>query len=83
MKLPILLRALAVKGGVIPTVALGAFVKNPPEKQEVMKKLFGELGISGMGDLPNQLVGIQLRREIRHDDDSSWSGGSFGDEEPA
>jgi membrane dipeptidase len=51
MKFPILLRTLAVKGGVIPTVALGAFVNDPPEKQEAMKKLFDELGISGMGDL--------------------------------
>jgi membrane dipeptidase len=45
------LRALAAKGGVMQAVALGAFVKNPPEKQEAMKKLFEELGISGMGEL--------------------------------
>ncbi len=45
------LRALAAKGGVMQTVALGAFVKNPPEKQEAMKKLFEEVGISDMGEL--------------------------------
>jgi membrane dipeptidase len=45
------LRALAAKGGVMQTVALGAFVKNPPEQQQAMEKLFAELGISGMGDL--------------------------------
>src|SRR3990172_10369448 len=45
------LRALAAKGGVMQTVALGAFVKNPPEKQAAMEKLLEELGISGMGEL--------------------------------
>jgi len=45
------LRALAAKGGVMQTVALGAFVRNPPEKQAAMQTLFEELGISGMGEL--------------------------------
>jgi membrane dipeptidase len=45
------LRALSAKGGVMQTVALGAFVKNPPEKQAAMKRLFEEFKISGMGDL--------------------------------
>ncbi len=45
------LKVLAAKGGVMQTVALGSFVKNPPEKQDAMKKLFEETGISGMGDL--------------------------------
>ncbi|MGH9324297.1 MAG: dipeptidase [Vicinamibacteria bacterium] len=45
------LRALAAKGGVMQTVALGGFVKNPPEKQEAMEELFEELGISGMSEL--------------------------------
>jgi len=63
------LRALAAKGGVMQTVALGAFVKNPPEKQEAMKKLFEELGISGMGELSslseaNRAVFDQKQKEV-------------------
>jgi membrane dipeptidase len=63
------LRALAAKDGVMQTVALGAFVKNPPEKQAAMKKLFEELGISGMGELSslaeaNRAVFDQKQKEI-------------------
>ena len=51
------------------TVALGAFVKNPPEKQAAMKTLFEELGISGMGELSslseaNRAVFDQKRMEL-------------------
>jgi membrane dipeptidase len=45
------LRALAAKGGVMQTVALGDFVKNPPEKQAAREALFAELGIAGFSDL--------------------------------
>jgi len=63
------LQALAAKGGVMQTVALGAFVKNPPEKQEAMKRLFEEFGISGMGELSslseaNRAAFDEKRKEI-------------------
>jgi membrane dipeptidase len=63
------LQALAAEGGVMQTVALGAFVKNPPEKQEAMKQLFAELGISGMGELSslseaNRAVFDQKQKEL-------------------
>ena len=45
------LRALAENGGVIQTVALGSFVKNPPEKRAAMDELLAEFGISSMGGL--------------------------------
>jgi len=45
------LRALKENGGVMQTVALGAFVKNPPEKQKAMEQIFVEFGISSMGAL--------------------------------
>lgn len=41
------LQALKTNGGVIQTVALGNFVKNPPEKQTAMETLFEELGVRG------------------------------------
>ena len=43
------LLALKESGGVIQTVALGTFVKNPPDKQKAMDELLGEYGISSMG----------------------------------
>ncbi len=43
------LRALAENGGVMQTVALGSFVKNPPEKRAAMDELLAEFGISSMG----------------------------------
>ena len=51
------------------TVALGAFVKNPPEKQAAMEKLLEELGISGMGELSslseaNRAVFDRKQKEI-------------------
>ena len=63
------LRALSARGGVMQTVALGAFVQNPPEKQAAMKALFEELGISGMGELSslseaNRAVFDEKRKEI-------------------
>jgi membrane dipeptidase len=45
------LRALAENGGVMQTVALGSFVKNPPEKQAAMRELLEEFGLSSMGGL--------------------------------
>ncbi len=41
------LQALKANGGVMQTVALGSFVKNPPEKQTAMEALFEELGVRG------------------------------------
>ncbi len=41
------LQALKTNGGVMQTVALGNFVKNPPEKQTAMETLFEELGVRG------------------------------------
>jgi len=41
------LLALEKNGGVLQTVALGSFVKNPPEKREAMRALRVEFGISG------------------------------------
>ena len=43
------LLALQESGGVIQTVALGTFVKNPPDKQKAMDELLVEYGISSMG----------------------------------
>ena len=43
------LLALKESGGVIQTVALGTFVKNPPDKQKAMDELLVEYGISSMG----------------------------------
>jgi len=45
------LRALAENGGVMQTVALGSFVKNPPEKRAAMDALLAEFGISSMGGI--------------------------------
>ena len=41
------LQALKANGGVMQTVALGSFVKNPPDKQAAMETLFEELGVRG------------------------------------
>lgn len=44
------LRALKKNGGVVQTVALGAFVRNdPPEKRQALEALRKELGITGFG----------------------------------
>ncbi len=45
------LLALNENGGVIQTVALGTFVKNPPDKQKAMEELLGEYGISSLGGM--------------------------------
>ena len=45
------LLALKESGGVIQTVALGTFVKNPPDKQKAMEELLGEYGISSLGGM--------------------------------
>ena len=45
------LLALKENGGVIQTVALGTFVKNPPDKQKAMEELLGEYGISSLGGM--------------------------------
>ena len=45
------LLALKESSGVIQTVALGTFVKNPPDKQKAMEELLGEYGISSMGGM--------------------------------
>ena len=45
------LRALAENGGVMQTVALGSFVKNPPEKKTATDELLAEYGIASMGGL--------------------------------
>ena len=45
------LLALKENGGVIQAVALGTFVKNPPDKQEAMSELMGEYGIASMGGM--------------------------------
>ena len=44
-------QCVSLCGTWMQTVALGEFVKNPPEKQGAMTELFEELKISGMGDL--------------------------------
>jgi membrane dipeptidase len=57
------LRALAAKGGVMQTVALGAFVKNPPEKQAATRALQEEFGLSG----PGRLDGLSAEDRARYD----------------
>ncbi len=45
------LRALKENGGVMQTVALGSFVKNPPEKQDAMDALLAEFGVTSRAEL--------------------------------
>lgn len=49
-----MMRALAATGGVMQTVAFASYVKEqPPERQEAIRQLRGELGITGRGGLQN------------------------------
>jgi membrane dipeptidase len=57
------LRALAAKGGVMQTVALGAFVNNPPEKQAATRALQQEFGLAG----PGRLDGLAAEDRARYD----------------
>jgi len=45
------LLALKETGGVVQTVALGTFVKNPPDKQKAADELFAEYGITSRGGI--------------------------------
>ena len=74
------LRALAENGGVMQTVALGSYVKNPPEKRAAMDELLAELGISSMGGLSE--LSDEKRAELmakRAELDEEWPPATVGD----
>ncbi len=67
------LRALGENGGVMQTVALGSFVKNPPEKKTAMDALLAEYGIASMGGLSE--LSDEKRAELtakRDELDEQW-----------
>ena len=67
------LRALGESGGVMQTVALGSFVKNPPEKKTAMDALLAEYGIASMGGLSE--LSDEKRAELmakRDELDEQW-----------
>ncbi|MFQ5792464.1 MAG: dipeptidase, partial [Acidobacteriota bacterium] len=67
------LLALKENRGVMQTVALGAFVNNPPEKQEAMRQLFEELDISSPAELDNLSEEQRETYERRRADiDAKW-----------
>jgi membrane dipeptidase len=67
------LRALKANGGVMQTVALGAFVKNPPEKQAATKALQEEFGLSAPGRLSSLSAEDRARFEARQAEiDQKW-----------
>ena len=73
------LRALAENGGVMQTVALGSYVKNPPEKRAAMDELLAELGISSMGGLSE--LSDEKRAELmakRAELDEEWPPATVG-----
>ncbi len=67
------LQALKANGGVMQTVALGNFVKNPPEKQTAMEALFEELGVRGrraIRQLSDEKQAVYRKR--RDEIDEKW-----------
>lgn len=74
------LLALKESGGVIQTVALGTFVKNPPDKQKAMDELFGEYGISSMGGIASLPEDKQAElRDRRAELASQWPAANLSD----
>jgi membrane dipeptidase len=67
------LRALAARGGVMQTVALGAFLNNPPEKQAATRALQEEFGLPGPGRLQSLSAEDRARFEARQAEiDEKW-----------
>ncbi|HXV61099.1 MAG TPA: dipeptidase [Vicinamibacteria bacterium] len=74
------LRALAENRGVMQTVALGSFVKNPREKQDAMEALFAELEIVGTRDVSGLSPEARARFDARRAEiDAQWPPATVSD----
>jgi membrane dipeptidase len=77
------LRALKVNGGVMQTVALGAFVRNPPaDKQAAIQTLREQFGITGGGGAAMQALSPERRADFQRrmtEIEQKWPGPTLTD----
>ncbi len=74
------LLALKESGGVVQTVALGVFVKNPPDKAEAMQNLLAEYGIASLGGIASLAEDQQTELRTRRVElDSQWPAANVSD----
>jgi membrane dipeptidase len=74
------LQALKQSGGVVQTVALGSFVKNPPEKRDALQELLGEYGIASVGGIASLAQDKQTELRARRTElESQWPAANVSD----